>query len=1536
MTPKKIAARHRPSPRNDFDLTDFDVHDLECMDLTGDPFGSDDSVQFGEDVRLWREDYASRPEPHPKNSKKRKSSDISKEEFSDTADFPDVYDLLGTDPPLSTPASRSTSHVKNVPNSARLRLSQDAAVDSLKLDRIQQSKRVDNSPSPLKKKGTKSNDRVMGVASSLDPTLSNVGEPTKVATSSQPPISRQTNSMPSRKQDEEDFIIPDSDDEFLTPPSHNSSVIIAEPSTAEQHNSPLSSQKDMQRAIAMLEDQPKTSTDEISGSQEFFRGKAVKEPSLSTDQDEGVVPPSSQTPLVLVHLSNHPLALSKKAELIEREIQQNGKDFLRAINERWPKEKRNEIKLEKERLLRQQRALNDLADPMESYMLMCQQRESLAQQVAQAYADGLDTDEDESRLDELTDTIQQIEEDLLKSLSDAGIDMAELQSSEAIGSASATRSHVVLGTQPISRGVDTSTTPVQHMPAAAHGTQIVQQTQLSQAPDSRLWNEPLLATSNGGQQGFISQDDADLSMEPFPRRPVKPSKYSSTGLIQTPASQSRTRGTRTLNPLDEEEFSDIDDADLQPIPRVSNKSLQAYNRKTPQKARQHREGDDFSDFSDDAEMLAFAHDYENRQSLETGTSESRRIFIETSGNVARPPKPKPTSKKHTASALPQLSIPPELMRHSWSPEVQKMLKDRFRMKGFRHNQLEAINATLAGDDAFILMPTGGGKSLCYQLPAVIKSGKTRGVTIVVSPLLSLMQDQVDHMKALGIQAVAFNGECSAEYKRQVMSAFNERSPEHFVELLYVTPEMVSKNIAFNNGMQTLYRKGKLARLVIDEAHCVSQWGHDFRPDYKTLGQIRQKFPEVPVMALTATATQNVIVDIKHNLGMPDCQVFSQSFNRPNLFYEVLPKKSNPAATDSIAALIKSKYPSVSGIVYTISRKQAEDVAEKLSNQGITARHYHAGIDPQEKVEVQTSWQRGVVKVVVATIAFGMGIDKPDVRFVMHHGLPKSLEGYYQETGRAGRDGKPSDCILFYGKGDIRVLKKLIADGEGNDEQKERQMVMLNRVTAFCDNQSDCRRTEVLRYFGEDFTPSQCHKTCDNCKAGLVFEQQDFSNYAIAALKVVQNQRRLTPNQCADILLGKKYPPSEAQSSDEQFGMAKGLKKHELVRVIDKLSAEKALSEDNVVGNYGVAIQYLKVGSTARLFLRGQRKLMLTIQVSDDGKTSKSTKSKSTKATKKTSKDRDVSTIQSTYVSSPIDRRKRTSRVWDSDDEEETTRTAHGYANDGFVISDDEMDEEEEEEDEGFEPLPTHRPAKPAARKLGPPISCDTRLQDLPEIHQDVVNYFVAEARQAEEHIRNRKEIRKPLFTDRDFREMAINWTTSLDMMMRIPGIDPDKVREHGPKILTILRRHRQQYQEMMGSGDDVDLPGDQEDNEVVDLISSEIEMDNDDDEDVGGEDSHYFPSRPNVQAWHDRLEVLNSQQAQTKPKPSYSKGSGRKFSGKRWGKKGSGGIAKRRSGGGGSSSRKTSMSSTASRATGGGASRKLAKKTSGGIGLMPH
>ncbi|KAJ3568927.1 hypothetical protein NPX13_g6255 [Xylaria arbuscula] len=275
---------------------------------------------------------------------------------------------------------------------------------------------------------------------------------------------------------------------------------------------------------------------------------------------------------------------------------------------------------------------------------------------------------------------------------------------------------------------------------------------------------------------------------------------------------------------------------------------------------------------------------------------------------------------------------PGLIDHPWSSEVQQVLRDRFQMSGFRCNQLEAINATLAGEDAFVLMPTGGGKSLCYQLPAVVRSGKTRGITLVICPLISLMYDQVEHLRALSISAVALNSEGTMEDRSRIMEILRLNSPEQYVDLLYVTPEMITQSEACLSCLGILYRNKKLARFVIDEAHCVSQWGHDFRPDYKELGRFRKNFPNVPLMALTATATKNVITDMKHNLAINTCQSFSQSFNRPNLYYAVLRKEKYNVET--IAELINTRYSGMTGIIYALSRSSTETIATKLQEYGI--------------------------------------------------------------------------------------------------------------------------------------------------------------------------------------------------------------------------------------------------------------------------------------------------------------------------------------------------------------------------------------------------------------------------------------------------------------------------------------------------------------------------------------------------------------------------------------------------------------------------
>jgi bloom syndrome protein len=347
--------------------------------------------------------------------------------------------------------------------------------------------------------------------------------------------------------------------------------------------------------------------------------------------------------------------------------------------------------------------------------------------------------------------------------------------------------------------------------------------------------------------------------------------------------------------------------------------------------------------------------------------------------------------------------------------------------------------------------------------------------------------------------------------------------------------------------------------------------------------VRHSFPGVPFMALTATATENVKADCIHNLGMKGCEEYKQSFNRPNLHYEIRPKKgkgASAAVLESMADLILNDYKNQTGIVYTLSRKGCEDLAQKLQDKGIKAHHFHASMPPEEKTQVQRDWQAGVWQVVVATIAFGMGIDKPDVRFVIHHTLPKSLEGYYQETGRAGRDGKPSGCYLFYGYQDTAVLKRFIDESEGDDEVKERQREMLNRMVQFCENRCDCRRADILAYFGEAFSKEDCNNSCDNCNSDAVFEPMDVTSQAGAALRIVQKLQRgnVTLLHVLDILRGSTASKIKSQNHDkiEGHGCASDLPRSEVERLFTRLLMENALVEYNVVNKVGFATQYIQV------------------------------------------------------------------------------------------------------------------------------------------------------------------------------------------------------------------------------------------------------------------------------------------------------------------------------------------------------------------------
>ena len=398
--------------------------------------------------------------------------------------------------------------------------------------------------------------------------------------------------------------------------------------------------------------------------------------------------------------------------------------------------------------------------------------------------------------------------------------------------------------------------------------------------------------------------------------------------------------------------------------------------------------------------------------------------------------------------------------------LEKALKYHFGYDQFRPNQRQIIEAALNNQDLLVIMPTGGGKSLCFQLPALIK----KGVTVVVSPLIALMQDQVTALADNGIGATFLNSTLNAKQVRERESLILQGK----IKLLYVAPERLLSP-SFLDFLAVIDNYLGLACLAVDEAHCVSDWGHDFRPEYRQIKQVRQRFPSVPILALTATATQQVREDIIQQLGLRDTSIHIASFNRPNLYYEVQPKTSK--SYQQLYQYIKGQ--KGSGIVYCISRKTVDQVAEQLQKDGIDALPYHAGMNDQERSENQTRFIRDDVQIMVATIAFGMGINKPDVRFVVHYDLPRNLEGYYQESGRAGRDGEPAKCTLFFSFADARKIEYFINQKtEQNQQQKARQQ--LRQVLDYAEG-TECRRSSVLGYFGESFA-GNCGN-CDNCRNG---------------------------------------------------------------------------------------------------------------------------------------------------------------------------------------------------------------------------------------------------------------------------------------------------------------------------------------------------------------------------------------------------------------------------------------------------------------------
>jgi ATP-dependent DNA helicase RecQ len=479
-----------------------------------------------------------------------------------------------------------------------------------------------------------------------------------------------------------------------------------------------------------------------------------------------------------------------------------------------------------------------------------------------------------------------------------------------------------------------------------------------------------------------------------------------------------------------------------------------------------------------------------------------------------------------------------------------VLRRVFGYDSFRGPQQEIIEHLIAGGDALVLMPTGGGKSLCYQIPALVR----RGTGVVISPLIALMQDQVDAMRALGVRAGFLNSTQEPAERREMEAAFLAGD----LDLLYLAPERLrtESNVA-------LLDRGTVSLFAIDEAHCVSQWGHDFRPDYLTLSGLHEHWPAVPRIALTATATQATRTEIAARLGLQGARHFVASFDRPNITYRIVPK-AEPSR--QLLSFLRNEHPDGAGIVYCLSRASVEKTAEFLTANGITALPYHAGLDAFTRARNQARFLREDGLVMVATIAFGMGIDKPDVRFVAHLDLPRSVEGYYQETGRAGRDGQPSTAWLAYGLQDVVQQRKLIDTSAGDLAHRRRQSAHLDAMLALCET-IECRRAQLLGYFGEE---SGACGNCDTCLSppeawdGTIAAQKFLS--AVYRLKHERGQR-FGAGQVIDILLGRGTAKVTEHGHDSLtvFGIGAELTESQWRGVARQLLAQSLLT---VQGDYG--------------------------------------------------------------------------------------------------------------------------------------------------------------------------------------------------------------------------------------------------------------------------------------------------------------------------------------------------------------------------------